>query len=217
MSTLKTLSSNHAPAPLGPLVVLEGMPGAGKTTAVTALAAEGRQVVGEYTTAGGVTIPVTDHPAVDDDHAHQANWLIKHRHTSTVRRSGPVFCDRDWLSALAYAASLEDGGLLLRSRAAWAGEHLHRGALAVAKVYVVFGLDPDTSLARRAGRLTPGHPWSTRAGLQHVAAFYADPLRAVAAVDEDLGRALHTADWHQLPASSIEKTLRHLSDLVNRS
>ncbi|MGH3250949.1 MAG: hypothetical protein ACRDOI_32735, partial [Trebonia sp.] len=46
----------------GRLVVLEGMPGAGKTTAAGALAGLGHAVVGEYTNDAHATIAVHAHP-----------------------------------------------------------------------------------------------------------------------------------------------------------
>lgn len=215
--TMPTTLSSDRPAVLGPLLVLEGMPGAGKTTAATALAAEGRTVIGEYTTPAGTTLPVSSHPAVTDDQAHQANWVTKHRQAVNARRAGgAVYCDRDWISALAYAASIDDGGQLLRARATWASERLLCGDLAVAGTYIVFDLHPATSLRRRANRLTPGHPWSTWPGLQRLAVFYSDPCRTIATVDEGLAHALGAATWRQLGAGGREQTLRYLRDLTDR-
>jgi len=215
MPTVRTPSSDSHIG-LGPLLVLEGMPGTGKTTAVTRLASQGRQVIGEYTTTVGVTIPVGDHPPVADDSAHQANWLTKHRHVLAARRTGPVFCDRDWISALAYAASLPDGNRLLLARAGWAVRHLHRGDLAVADAYLVLHVDAATSLTRRGDRLTPGHPWSTPAGLARAAAFYTDPAAALAPVNPDLASALRSAAWRHLTGASLDHTLRCLHDLAGR-
>lgn len=103
---------------LYPVLVLEGMPGAGKTTAATALATENWTVIGEYTTATGSVVPIHAHPAVGDDAGHQRNWLLKHHQVHAARHNGPVICDRDWLSALAYAYSVADTdhGELLHSR-----------------------------------------------------------------------------------------------------
>jgi len=166
-----------------PVLVLEGMPGAGKTSAATALAARNWTVIGEYTTVTGGVVPIREHPAVNDDAGHQRNWLRKHRQVHTARRNGPVFCDRDWLSALAYAYSVADTdhGELLHSRARWASDCLDHGDLTLASTYIVFQLDPDISLHRRANRLTPRHPWSSLPGLIRLAAFYADPADAVSA------------------------------------
>ncbi|MGH7383354.1 MAG: hypothetical protein ACREKR_14210, partial [Candidatus Methylomirabilales bacterium] len=62
------------------------------------------------------------HPTVDDDAGHQHNWLRKHHQVQIARRNGPVFCDRDWLSALAYAYTISDDRKLLNSlRAPLAG------------------------------------------------------------------------------------------------
>jgi len=55
------------PAPRGRLIVLEGMPGAGKTTTATALAARGHSVVGEYTSDTEATLAIGDHPDISDD------------------------------------------------------------------------------------------------------------------------------------------------------
>jgi hypothetical protein len=164
-----------------PVLVLEGMPGAGKTTAATALAAENRTVIGEYTTTTGDVIPIEAHPAVDDDASHQHNWLLKHHQVQEARCRGPVFVDRDWLSALAYAYSVtdDDHGALLAARTAWVSDCLDRGDLTLGSTYVLFQLDLTVSLRRRAHRLTQGHPWSSLPGLVRLAAFYADPATAV--------------------------------------
>jgi len=83
-----TTSSSERPGPAeGQIIVVEGMPGAGKTTAVTFLAAQGHTTVGEYATADGLTIPFHAHPAGSDD-GHQTNWLTKHHLTLAARR-GP--------------------------------------------------------------------------------------------------------------------------------
>lgn len=203
-------------ATLGRVLVLEGMPGAGKTTAARALARDGHQVIGEYTTRAGVTIPITEYPPVNDDHAHQANWLIKHCHVTLARQNGPVFCDRDWISALAYAASLNDDARLLRARITWVAERVRFGDLALPDTYIVFDLDPDTSIARRTNRLTPGHPWSTRNGLQRLAVFYADPVCAVQAVDQGLAHTMRAVTWHHLDRQDVEQTLRFLRELASQ-
>ncbi|MGH3692555.1 MAG: AAA family ATPase [Pseudonocardiaceae bacterium] len=199
-----------------PVLVLEGMPGAGKTTAATALATENHTVIGEYTAPAGNVIPINAHPAVDDDAGHQTNWLRKHHQIQVARRHGPVFCDRDWLSALAYAYSSHDGELLT-SRARWVSDHLDRGNLALASTYVVFQLDPAVSLRRRADRLTPHHPWSSRPGLVRLAAFYTDPATTLASEHPDLAARLRAASWHLLRDYTVERTVRFLRDLADHA
>jgi predicted ATPase len=91
----------------GRLIVLEGMPGAGKTTLAQALAASNARVLGEYTTPNGATIPLSGHPGTGDSAAHDANWLRKASQAAAALRDGAaVYADRDWLSALAYAYSI---------------------------------------------------------------------------------------------------------------
>ncbi|MFG1707428.1 AAA family ATPase [Nonomuraea sp. M3C6] len=162
------------------LVVLEGMPGAGKTTIVEKLAAHGCPVLGEYTTGVGATVALQDHPGVDHDDAHQANWTRKAAQARHLLAAHPaVICDRDWLSALAYAYSTGDTALLQR-RAIWALEGLKDQRLLLPEVYVVFDLDPVVSLDRRP-QATNGHPWSHLHPLHLLRVFYRDPARAVAA------------------------------------
>lgn len=202
---------------IGPLIVLEGMPGAGKTTVAQRLAAEGRQVVGEYTTAAGRTLAVTEHPRVSDDAAHQGNWLLKCCQAHAACTSGAVYVDRDWLSALAYAYSITDGGTLLRERARWAFDRLCDADLVVGDAYVVFHLDPATSLRRRAGRLTAGHPWSEPEPLHRLRRFYDDPVTAIAAVCPDLADLLAGTAWREIHGASTEQqNLRLLRDLADR-
>jgi predicted ATPase len=181
------------PARRDRLIVLEGMPGAGKTTAATALAARGMCVLGEYTSDTDETIAISSHPAVSDDDGHQRNWLRKAAQCAT-RLGGEqtVYADRDWLSSLsyAYATAAADGGSLLRQRASWAASHLRDGSLLLPGTYVIFDLDPATSLRRRSGRLRPGHPWSQPAALLRLRDFYARPDQMLLPVHPALAQAL---------------------------
>src|SRR5580704_10495555 len=94
------------------LIVLEGMPGAGKSTAAASLRRDGWQVIGEYTGPDGTTAAVSEHSGVEDDDAHQANWLRKAALCASALRTGVTYADRDWISSLAYAhsTSATDGG-----------------------------------------------------------------------------------------------------------
>ena len=175
------------------LIVLEGMPGAGKTTAACALAGRGLPVLGEYTDNADATIAIAMHPPVDDDDAHQQNWLRKTAQcTARLTRGGTVYADRDWLSSLSYAYSTAaaDGGALLRHRAAWAASRLRDGSLLLPGIYVIFDLDPATSLDRRANRLRPGHPWNPPGSLRRLRDFYPCPSRALDPVHPGLAQAL---------------------------
>jgi predicted ATPase len=179
--------------PRGGLIVLEGMPGAGKTTAACALAGRGLPVLGEYTDNADATIAIAMHPPVDDDDAHQQNWLRKTAQCAVrLAHGGTVYADRDWLSSLSYAYSIAaaDGGALLRHRAAWAASRLRDGSLFLPGIYVIFDLDPATSLDRRASRLRPGHPWNHPGLLRRLRAFYACPSRALDPVHSGLAEAL---------------------------
>jgi predicted ATPase len=181
------------PAPRHGLIVLEGMPGAGKTTAACALAQRGLPVLGEYTDDGDATIAVSQHPAIADDGAHQQNWVRKAAQcTARLARDSTVYADRDWLSSLSYAYCITGTGnsALFRQRAAWAARRLHDGTLLLPGLYVIFDLDPATSLTRRAGRLRPGHPWNHPVALRRLRHFYADPGRALRPVHPGLARAL---------------------------
>lgn len=196
-------------------VVAEGMPGAGKTGALVLLAEHGHQVLGEYTTPSGEVIPVGLHPGVADDDAHQHNWLRKHLQATALRRLGPVVLDRDWLSSLAYAYSTADDELLT-ARAGWARDRIDQGRLAVADAYAVFELDPALSLHRRSNRLTPGHPWSSTAGLRRLATFYDNPIRALEPVHTELAHRLATPSWSHLSSCPIEHAARVLRDLTRQ-
>src|SRR5229473_477540 len=77
VSTRSSEPSGSTGPRAGQLIVLEGMPRAGKTTLAHALAAGGARVLGEYTTTSGATIPLSGHPGTVDGAAHDANWLRK--------------------------------------------------------------------------------------------------------------------------------------------
>jgi predicted ATPase len=175
------------------LIVLEGMPGAGKTTAACTLADRGLSVLGEYTDDTDAVIAISSHPAVDDDDAHQRNWLRKTAQcTARLAHAGTVYADRDWLSSLSYAYSTAaaDGGALLRRRAGWAASRLGDGSLLLPGIYVIFDLDPATSLDRRSSRLRPGHPWNHPGPLRRLRDFYVCPSRALLPVHPGLAQAL---------------------------
>jgi AAA domain len=191
--TLSRPCSDPAPtARKAMLIVLEGMPGAGKTTAASALAALGYSVVGEYTDDSDATIAIAAHPGIGDDDAHQANWLRKAAQCAVRLGTRTVYADRDWLSSLSYAYSTApaDDGTLLRQRAAWAARHLRDGALLLPAAYAVFDLAPAASLARRAGRLRLGHPWNQPEALDRLRSFYQDPAGCLRPVSAELAAAL---------------------------
>lgn len=83
--------------------VIEGMPGAGKTTLLSQLERHGHTVLGEYTAPGGGVLPHQRHPHHHDEDGHLNNWLRKAAQLEEL--TGPVWVDRDWLTALAFATS----------------------------------------------------------------------------------------------------------------
>jgi len=197
------------------LVVLEGMPGAGKTTALTALEQTGSLVVGEYTRDDGTTITVASHPGTSDDDAHQANWPRKAAMCTQLLRAGRVvYADRDWVSSLAYAYSVSAGSTseLLRERAQWAARCLAESRLLLPARYLVFDLDPQTSLTRRAATLRAGHPWTTLAALERLRDFYRDPARALSPVSPELAALMSSREWlhidgHHAPQQLLQYAL----------
>jgi len=167
------------------------MPGAGKTTTATALAACGHSVVGEYTSDTEATLAIGDHPGISDDDAHQANWLRKAAQCTARLACHPVvYADRDWLSSLSYACTADDDGELFARRARWAARHLDGGTLLLPDAYAVFDLGAAASLSRRAGRLRPGHPWNQSAALDRLRDFYRDPASALRPACPELAAAL---------------------------
>lgn len=177
----------------GRLIVLEGMPGGGKTTAARALAGLGHAVVGEYTDAAHATIDIAAHPGIDDDDAHQANWTRKAALCVPLLDRNPVvYSDRDWLSSLSYAYSVApgDGGALLTSRAEWVLRCLEDETLLLPGLYVVFDLDPATSASRREGRLRARHPWNHADTLTRLRDFYQDPAGALRPFSDELAGAV---------------------------
>lgn len=161
------------------------MPGAGKTTALGLLRERGHQVVGEY---------LCERPEVDEDEAHQENWIAKAAVTSRAATQGHVFCDRDFLSSLAFAWSIADHELIAR-RTAWALTQLAAGRLLVGGAYVVLDVTPQTSLARRDGQLDSEHPWSRVAELERLRRFYLAPAEVLRLMGADLAMAFASVRW----------------------
>jgi predicted ATPase len=203
--------------PAGRLIVLEGMPGAGKTTLAAALAEDGATVLGEYTTPRGATIPLHGHPGTGDGAGHDANWVRKARQAAAALSDGlAVYADRDWLSALAYAYSIAgiDGGQLLRQRCEWVQDCLASRQLLLPHAYVIFDVAVTTSLRRRSARLDSGHPWTIPGPLRRLRHFYAWPAQVIAATHPGLAAVLLEPAWHRVPATaSPGARMRLLSDL----
>jgi thymidylate kinase len=173
------MSSSDPPSAV---TVIEGMPGAGKTTVLAALARAGRTVLGEYTTETGAVLAPYRHPGHGNEDAHLANWLRK---SAQLRRlAGPVWVDRDWLTALAWSASTNG----LTQRAAWAHHHLAGAQLVLPHRWIILDLPPTVSLQRRARRLEAGHPWSRAAALERLRVFYRDPPTVLKTAHPGLAR-----------------------------
>ena len=220
VSTRSSEPSGSTGPRAGQLIVLEGMPRAGKTTLAHALAAGGARVLGEYTTTSGATIPLSGHPGTVDGAAHDANWLRKAGQAGAALRDGAaVYADRDWLSALAYAYSIagSDGGRLLRQRCAWAQDCLASGQLLLPGTYVIFHVTAATSLRRPSGLLDSDHPWSHPGHLQRLRYFYTWPAQVIATAHPGLAAALLEPAWHRVPGTgSPQARLRLLRELGTR-
>lgn len=178
-----------------PVTVLEGMPGAGKTTLAGALADAGHTVLGEYTTPEGTTVPLADHPDRVDDDGHLSNWLRKSGHIRD--RATPLWVDRDWITALAWGVTTG----VLSERAAWASQNLRAGRLLLPDRWVILDVAPQVSLERRAGILDPEHPWSDPAQLRLLRAFYRDPASTIVHDDPELARIVA-----EVPAVHLDAT-----------
>lgn len=175
--------------------VLEGMPGAGKTSVLAALALAGHAVLGEYTTDSARLVDLDCHPDYTDEAAHLANWLSKG--AQAARLLGTVWIDRDWLTPLAWSASTSG----LAERAAWVYRHLETGRLRLPQRWIILDVPSAVSLRRRTGRLEPGHPWADDAALRRLRAFYLDPVAALATAHLDLAMLAAT-----IPRLTVDAT-----------
>lgn len=199
----------HSSDPSPPVTVVEGMPGAGKTTVLAVLAAAGRTVLPEYTTPAGHLLDHDRHPGHGDEDSHLANWLCK---ADQLReRTRPVWVDRDWLTALAWSAST-DG---LARRAAWAFRHLTAGQLSPPHRWIILDLPPHLSLQRRADRLQPGHPWSDPAVLTRLRAFYLDPPTHLATAHPGLAELVAAVPRQRVDATASTGRLAGAVDAVS--
>jgi thymidylate kinase len=128
-----------------------------------------------------------------------------------LSRGSTVYVDRDWLSSLSYAYSIggTDAAVMLRQRAAWAVACLREGTLLLPACYVIFDLDPCTSLNRRSGRLTQAHPWNHPEALLRLRRFYADPVQALRPADQGLADILGGATRLQVCGCDDPQQILH--------
>lgn len=187
------------------LAVLEGMPGAGKTTALGMLADQGYAVLGEYTDAHAGALDLTAYPHHDDEAPHLVNWLRKDAQAHALAQAGGVVADRDWLTALGWAASV--GGLA--DRAAWVHRRLVAGGLTLPSRWVVLDCSPRVSLSRRAGRLDVAHPWAHPDPLTRLRAFYACPVGTVGKVHPPLADLLAAVPVVRVDAEASRDAVGH--------
>jgi thymidylate kinase len=188
--------------------VVEGMPGAGKTTLLGTLARSGHPVLGEYTDDAGAVLELRQHPHHGDEDAHLANWLRKSIQVSL--RDGPMWLDRDWLTALAWSASTSG----LRERAAWAERHLTNGHLILPRRWIVLDVPPVLSLLRRAQRLETGHPWSDITTLERLRDFYRDPVSALRTAHPGLARRIAEVPLHLIDATARPAELARAAQMT---
>jgi len=183
------------------VIVAEGMPGAGKTTVLAALGASGHTMLGEYTTRTGTVLPFASYPCHRDEDAHLVNWLRKTAQLHPL--TGLVWVDRDWLTALAWAASTTG----LPARAAWVYHHLKAGRLVLPQRWLIFDLPPAMSLHRRTSRLDPSHPWSQLPVLESLRAFYRDPAATLKPAHPSLAALVATVPVQQFDATATPAEL----------
>jgi thymidylate kinase len=157
-------------------IVVEGMPGAGKTTTLAAIVGQGQMVLGEYTDGHAQPIDLIKHPHHDDEHPHLTNWLRKDAQVRHLARAGSVITDRNWLTALGWAASVN----VLPDRTSWAYTHLTAGVLTLPERWIILDCSVETSLARRHDRLDSTHPWADPDSLHRLRTFYTDPVAPIA-------------------------------------
>ncbi len=152
------------------MIVLEGMPGAGKTSLANLLTAQGEHVLPEYVVNQGMP------PAPEDNDAHQQNWERKEQLLAATSAHRPVIVDRNFLSSLAYAYSIRSsnqGAQLLVERIGWCRERLASGQFEHPRIYCIFDCPIQLSLSRR-GIAQPGdHSWTTWQVLRELRRFYA--------------------------------------------
>ena len=187
------------------VVAVEGMPGAGKTTAVTTLADRGHTVLGEYTDDHARSLTLAAHPHHDDEHPHLANWLRKDAQARHLAPANNVVTDRNWLTALAWSASV--GGL--PDRAGWAYLQLSAGRLTLPECWIILDCTVETSLTRRRERLDPTHPWARPEPLDRLRAFYTDPADAVRPTLPALADALATVSMVRIDAEADRDAVGH--------
>lgn len=187
------------------VVAVEGMPGAGKTTAMTVLADRGHNVLGEYTDDHARSLTLAAHPHHHDEHPHLANWLRKDLQACRLARASGVIMDRNWLTALGWAASV--GGLPDRAR--WAYSQLVAGRLTLPERWIILDCTVETSVTRRREQLDPTHPWAHKEPLDRLRTFYSDPAATVRPALRALADALATVPVVRIDAEADRDAVGH--------
>ena len=174
----------------------------------------GLPVLGEYTDDADATIAIAMHPAVDDDDAHQQNWLRKAAQCTARLARDRHGLRRPGLAQLPVLRLLHRGGRRRRPAppACRLGSPPPRATAACccrASTSSSTSTPPPAS-DRRAGRLRPGHPWNQPGALRRLRDFYADPAGHCARSIPGLARALRQpgradisglGDPHQISAA----------------
>jgi thymidylate kinase len=170
-----------------PVVLVEGVPGAGKTSVLQRMREAGQIVVGEL--PGSVRETGTTEPYAAEH--HWSMWAAKTPYIAAATRDhglpgAPVYVDRYWPTELVWEP--EPGGR--RTCADWVWEALGRGHLIIPSALIIVDVSENVSLARRRERLVPGHGWSDRDCLADVRRFYADLAAHVRMVHPPLAQVI---------------------------
>lgn len=153
------------------IIVLEGIPGTGKTTLAKDLAASTRSLYYSEHIFLNEIFEYNSQHTLDSESIYLLHWEVKWRISQLIKKT--CIFDRNHLSTLAYnyaKSKIENNKSYFLTVLSWYQESLRTGVLKEPDFYFILDIDPSTSLSRQPQ--SRNKIWGTEEGLNYSRDFY---------------------------------------------